>query len=98
MTKYKYDWLIKQYVHEFENYLTSEIRKAIIEFIESGKSREIYYELATMLYYRKPVWFVRMIAYFLVRRAIKHTPLEPLHKIIIRKVFTDAQARVTRKQ
>jgi hypothetical protein len=93
MKKYSYNWLIEQYLQEFGVFANSKVQEAIVEFIESGKSREIYYELARMLYYRKSIWHIRLLAYFLVKKATKRTVLAPLSRVITKKILTDAKAK-----
>ncbi len=93
MARYNYDWLIEQYIKMFGTYANSQVQEAIIEFVESGISREIYYELARMIYYRRPIWYVKLSAYFLVKKAVKNTPLKPMLCIIVKKITTDAKAK-----
>jgi len=93
MVKYDYDWLIRQYIQEFDNNMDDDIVTALKEFINSNKSRQIYYTLAILFFYKKPLWYIDIVAKYQVKKAIRNTALAPFRNIIVRKILTDAKAK-----
>jgi len=91
MAKYKYNWLIDQYRQEL-GCIGEDALEALAIFIGSN-SRDIYYELAMLFFYKKPIWFIKLVARFQVRQAIKNTALVEFEDVIVRKILTDAKAK-----
>lgn len=92
MTKYDYDWLIRQYKQELGD-MDSDALEALIVFIESNRSRTIYYNLAILFFYKKPLWCINLVAHREVGQAIKNTALAPFKDKIVKKILTDAKAK-----
>jgi hypothetical protein len=93
MVKHKYDWLIEQYKQELGDNTDDGVIADLIDFIESNKSRQIYYDIAILFYYRKPLWYVALITRYKIKKAIKGTALEPFSSVIFQKITTDAKAK-----
>ncbi|MDD3466911.1 MAG: hypothetical protein PHE67_07155 [Campylobacterales bacterium] len=92
MAKYKYDWLIEQYKQEL-GCISGDTLEALVAFIELNRSRVIYYDLAMLFFYKKPIWYIKITARLQVRQAIKHTALAGFEDVIVKKILTDAKAK-----
>ncbi|MCI4399989.1 MAG: hypothetical protein JHC37_05445 [Campylobacteraceae bacterium] len=98
MAKYKHGWLIEQYKQEFGKNIDDGVTADLVDFIESNKSRQIYYDIAILFYYRKPLWYVALITRYKIKKAIKGTALEPFSSAIFQKITTDAKAKALQPQ
>ena len=67
---------------------------ALKDFINTNKSRCIYYDLAILFFYKKPLWLINLVAHRQVRQATKNTALAPFEDKIVKKIITDAKAKV----
>jgi hypothetical protein len=98
MAKNKREWLIEQYKQELGNNIDDGVSADLVDFIESNKSRQIYYDIAILFYYRKPLWCVALITRYKIKKAIKGTALEPFSSVIFQKITTDAKAKALQPQ
>ena len=90
----KIDWVKIQYekaiARDYKKGLDDEMKEALSDFIESQDSKALYYEIARMISYPQPLWWVRLIAKSRLSTLIKGSPLEVVKPILLNELIRNA--------
>lgn len=93
-------YVIKGYetaiIRNYDLGLSEEMKIFLTEFVQSEEQKALYYETARMIYYRKPMLWIRWTLKRRLKRSLKATCLEKVIPQIQQHVIAEATATVIR--